>query len=411
MPHDNAGGQRLLRTGIAAKALVRAGHEVTWWTATFDHFNRRQRYDGDRLVPVERGYDIQYLFGPAYRRNISFQRLRNHRAVARRFGELAERADQKPDIVVASVPTTELAASAVRFGQRNRIPVILDIRDLWPDVFFDVLPRVLKPAIDLVVAPMRRDLRRASRDATAIIGLTDGFVEWGLRQSDRARSRRDRVFFMGYPGKKRPSTDLEAAAEFWDGLGVRRDPNTLTLAFVGTLGFMFDFDPILEAARILRAAGVPVRFVLCGDGARRAKIEADAAGLSNVVLPGWITEDRIQCLFDRAEIGLTPYISAENFILNLPNKPAEYMASGLAIAHSLDRGELFNLLSDRGCGFSYNGDGRTLAKQLTQLVEEPARLAELGKQASATFSALLEGESVYGDMVAYLEDIVGGEDC
>jgi len=405
MPHDNAGAQRLLRTGIFAKALIRSGHEVTWWTSTFDHFNREQRFEDSRLVPVEPGYNVQYLFGPAYRRNISFQRMRHHRAVARRFDALVETTDRKPDIVVASMPTTELAESAVRFGQRNQIPVVLDIRDLWPDVFFDVLPRFLKPAINLLVARMRRELRRASRDATAIIGLTDGFVEWGLKQSGRVRSPLDRVFFMGYTGRKRPPTDRTAAAEFWDGHGIRTDPNTLTVAFVGTLGFMFDFDPVLEAARALHDEGVPVRFVVCGDGARKTQIEARAGGLPNILFPGWVTEDLIHGLFERSSIGLTPYIASTNFILNLPNKPAEYMAGGLAIAHSLDGGELFNLLTNRGCGFSYDGDGTALAAHLARLVEDPARLAELRKQARATFTALLEGEAVYGDMVTYLEDV------
>ncbi len=406
-PHDNAGAQRLLRTGILAKTLVRAGHEVTWWTSTFDHFNRRQRYNDSCLVPVEPGYNIHYLFGPSYRRTISLQRLRNHRAVAKRFTALAAATDRKPDVLVAAVPTTELALAAVRFG-RTHLPVVLDIRDLWPDVFFDVLPRFLKPAIGLLAVSMRRSLREASRDATAIIGLTDGFVDWGLSQSARVRGPHDRVFFMGYPDKKQPPANHAAAAKFWDGLGVLRNSGTLTVAFVGTLGFTVDFNPVLQAAGILHAAGIPVRFILCGDGARKAKIEADAAGLPNVLFPGWIKEDLIHSLLERSAIGLTPYIASKNYILNLPNKPAEYMASGLAIAHSLDKGELFNLLSNRGCGFSYNGDGRALAEQLTRLVEDPARLVELRKQAKATFSALFEGESVYGDMVAYLEDIAGG---
>ncbi len=405
-PHDNDGAQRLLRTGILAKHLVRAGHEVTWWTSTFDHYNRCQRYRESRLVPVEPGYGIHYLSGPSYRRTISLQRLRNHRAVARRFAALAAASDRKPDLLVASIPTPELAVEAVRFGRRINVPVVLDIRDLWPDVFFDVLPGFLRPAIGLLAAPMRRSLREASRGATAIIGLTDGFVEWGLGQCDRARGPRDRVFFMGYPDKKQPSADSSIASEFWDRLGVLRDPGTLTVAFVGTLGLTVDFNPVIEAAEILHTAGVPVRFVVCGDGARKAKIEADASDLPNVVFPGWIRENLIHSLLERSAIGLTPYIPSKNYILNLPNKPAEYMASDLAIAHSLDTGELFNLLSSRGCGFSYGGDGVVLAKQLQRLVENPDDLVRLRKRARATFSELLNGESVYRDMVTYLEGLV-----
>jgi glycosyltransferase involved in cell wall biosynthesis len=406
-PHDDNGAQRLLRTGILARTLVRAGHQVTWWTSSFDHYNRRQRFDADCLVEVEPGYDIRYLYGPSYRRTLSFQRLRNHRSVARRFSALADQIDPRPDVLVASVPTTELALAAVRFGRRAGIPVVLDIRDLWPDVFFDVLPAFLKPVIELLAAPMRRSLRETSRDATAIIGLTDGFVDWGLSHSDRVRGPRDRVFFMGYPGKTKPTTELTAAREHWDHLGVTEDPNVVTLAFIGTLGFTVDFGPVIQAARLLHAAGTPVRFVICGDGARRAKIQADADGLPNIVFPGWIREDAIHALLERSAIGLTPYIASKNYLLNLPNKPAEYMAGGLAIANSLPEGELFNLLSARECGFSYRGDGTVLANQLTELVENPENLARLRKHARATFTELLNGESVYHDMVTYLEGLAG----
>ncbi len=408
-PHDNEGAQRLLRTGILARTLVEAGHQVTWWTSTFDHYNREQRHDESRRIPVQPGYDIQYLYGPEYRKNISLRRLKNHRMVAREFAALAAGADPKPDVVVASIPTAELAVEAVRFGNRRGVPVVLDIRDLWPDVFFDVLPALARPLVRMLSISMNRAQREASRQATAIIGLTEGFVEWGLSRAGRSRGPLDRVFFMGYQGKPRPAAASEAAARFWDELGVDDDPQILTVAFVGTLGFMFDFDPVFEAARSLESRGAAVRFVICGDGARRKAIETAAAGLSNVVFPGWVTEDRIETLFARSAVGLTPYIESTNFILNLPNKPAEYMNGGLALAHGLGRGELFRLIEERGCGFSYAGDGEVLAEQLAALAAQAGRLAGLRDCARATFSELLQGQSVYGEMVSYLEGIAGQE--
>ena len=406
-PHDDKRSQRLLRTGILADRLVRSGHEVVWWTSTFDHHNRRQRYPRDCSVPVGPGYDIQYLYGPSYRRVYSPSRALNHRSVARRFAAVAAATDAIPDVIVTSMPTVELALSAVRFGRRIGVPVVLDIRDLWPDVFFDVLPALLKPVLSIPAMLMRRSLRKAARDATAIVGLTDGFVEWGLGYAGRERGSLDRVFFMAYPEKKRPSGDLSSAGLFWDDFGVREDLSTLTVAFVGTLGLTVDFAPVVQAAKILHDEGTPARFVVCGDGARKTRIEQQAAGVPNIFFPGWIHEARIHALLDRSDIGLIPYIPSPNYILNLPNKPAEYMAGGLAIANSLDSGELFNLITARECGFSYAGRGAELAEQLTRLVEDPARLAALKANARTTFSELLRGESVYGEMVAYLEGIVG----
>ena len=49
-----------------------------------------------------------------------------------------------PDLILSSIPTSELSLEATKLGKKNNIPVILDIRDLWPDVFLDVLPNFFR---------------------------------------------------------------------------------------------------------------------------------------------------------------------------------------------------------------------------------------------------------------------------
>ncbi len=62
-PHDNCGTQSAMRMGILARMLANHGHQVLWWTSTFDHFNRCHRHKMDVRLPVEVGYEIQYLHG------------------------------------------------------------------------------------------------------------------------------------------------------------------------------------------------------------------------------------------------------------------------------------------------------------------------------------------------------------
>jgi hypothetical protein len=38
-------GERMLRTGILAAFLAARGHEVVWWSSSFDHVRKRQRSD------------------------------------------------------------------------------------------------------------------------------------------------------------------------------------------------------------------------------------------------------------------------------------------------------------------------------------------------------------------------------
>ena len=57
--------------------------------------------------------------------------------VTRQARDLA-RQGEKPDIIVASLPDHVTAAAAVAFGRQIGAAVIVDVRDKWPDILFDL---------------------------------------------------------------------------------------------------------------------------------------------------------------------------------------------------------------------------------------------------------------------------------
>ena len=61
-------GWRDYRFTLAARALAARGHDVTWFTAAFDHHTKRMR----TAAPP----GIELIETPAYSRNISLARLR-----------------------------------------------------------------------------------------------------------------------------------------------------------------------------------------------------------------------------------------------------------------------------------------------------------------------------------------------
>ena len=74
-PHDDDGNRRLLRIGILADILQEQGHEVVWWTSSFDHVGKKKRYQQSTRVKVKKNYYIQYLKCFGYKRNISLHSL------------------------------------------------------------------------------------------------------------------------------------------------------------------------------------------------------------------------------------------------------------------------------------------------------------------------------------------------
>ena len=405
-PHDSGGAQRILRTGIMARMLVQAGHNVVWWTSTFDHFNRRHRHGADIRLSVAPGYEIQYLYGCGYAKNVSLSRIRDNLMVAKRFAAVAHKDLGQPDIILASVPTGELALAAVEYARALEIPIILDIRDLWPDVFFDLVPRVFWPAVRFLSFPMVRKLKSACAGANGIIGITDAFVDWGVAHAGRPRVDSDRVFPMGYLAGDIPAKRIEEGKRFWRQMGVTGDRPELIVAFFGTMGKTNDLLPVVRAAKILEDKHVPVTFIICGAGERAERIKAHVEGKNNVLLPGWVNSAQIKALLELADIGIAPYIESANYINNIPNKPAEYLSGGLAIALSLKNGAMYDLLMKQKCGFSYGNRPETLALELEGLARNKSKIERLQNNALRAFRELFDGKDIYGRLIRYLEEMV-----
>lgn len=51
-------GERLLRMGMIARELDKRGHNITWFANTFDHFQKKQLYNKDTIINVNKNYKI-----------------------------------------------------------------------------------------------------------------------------------------------------------------------------------------------------------------------------------------------------------------------------------------------------------------------------------------------------------------
>lgn len=396
--------QRLLRAGLLARYLAAAGHEVTWWTSTFDHTSKRHLFQADSIVHLPDGVELRALHGPGYRRNVSLQRIRDHRAVARSFTRNAESAPP-PDVILASYPTIELAGAAVEYGRANGVPCVIDIRDLWPDLFMESVPGWARIFAAPAIALLRRKARRVCRDAHAITANAPDFVEWGVRMAGRTARAQDRHFPFVYTRARFPDERLSRARKFWDEKGIRRDDNQIVACFFGAFSQQFEFASLVQAADILARDGVDFRFVLCGTGERLEELRQAARGNARVLFPGWIEQPEIFALMERAQIGLAPYRNHVGFIGNLPNKPIEYLAGGLAVVSCLT-GYLQKFLAGQACGFHYTeGDPASLANLIADLAVDRPRLEAARARARRVYDEQFDADHIHEAFTKYLLSI------
>lgn len=392
-------GSRPMRCGVLAQTLAAREHDVTWWASTFDHVRKTYRRPAAETVSAGSRLHLELLHGPAYRRNVSVARIRHQRAMAHQFTARAE-ALSPPDLLYCCVPTLEVTEAALRYARPRGIPVVVDVRDMWPDIFVATLSRPLRAPARLLLHSEFGRARRIFRSAAAILAVSEGYLEWALRYAARPRRSSDAVFPHAYP---RTSVDAATAARArgqLQSLGV--DGRRVICAFVGTFGLTYDLGTVIEAARLLQRTGYDdVQFVLAGEGERRPDWQAQAAGLSNVIFTGWISAEAIAALLGMARFGLAAY--AADAPQGLPNKLGEYLSAGIPVLSSL-RGETQHLLHEAGCGASYPaGDAPTLAALLKQLTANETARAEMGRRALERYNAEFSAQQVYGRLADHLE--------
>ena len=342
------------------------------------------------------GRTLVLLHGCGYRRNVSARRFADHEIVARRFARMARRRP-RPDLILCSFPTVELGRECVRYGERNGVPVVLDVRDLWPDIFLDAVPAAARPLGRLALRKPFADTRRQFERCTAVIGVSDAYVAWGLKRAGRAARRVARTVPLAYRRwavEPDPQADDALMAE----LGVPADATVCT--FVGTFGRTYDLNTPIAAARALQ--GQPVHFVICGDGERGDEWRGKAEGLSNITFAGWLNRERMSRVLTRSHLGLAAY--EQSAPQGIPNKPIEYLSFGLPMLSSLE-GETAALIEAEGLGVHYRADDVAGFLAGLDRLRDPEHHAAASQRAARWFDQHYDSDAVYGAFADYLEEV------
>ena len=339
---------RLHRTGILAKYISEnSNHEITWFTSTFNHFLKYHEYESDNEYRYNKNLKIISFKGIGYKSNISISRIIDHRIIAKKFDRYIKKIP-KPDIIISSFPTMDLCNIAVNYGLNNNVKVLIDYRDLWPDVFVEIVPKIIQPIIKTLLVPLFQKRKYILKNSTGIISLTNELLDHCLKISSRKKNKFDNIFPLGYL-KSDYSKSKSSVKLFWDKLISPK--HTKIISFFGTLGYQFDFETIIKTAK--KIEGTELLIVICGDGDLSKSLRERSKNSNNIIFPGYMSAEQINELLNRSHIGLCPYIPKKAFLDSIPGKAIEYFSSGLPILTTLGGGVLGNLVEKENFGLNY----------------------------------------------------------
>jgi len=397
---------RLYRAGQLAERLVQRGHKVVYWAATLNHAKKTFRAAENRKIRVRENYDLILLHGRGYQKNVSLRRVLHSYDVAKNFSDLASNLNHRPDLILCAYPTIELSDACVRFGRSHNIPIILDVRDLWPDIFEDYLP---KPAA-LLFRPVRsyfdRTARQAFSGATAITGISNGFVNWALNKGHRKSTKLDKHFFHAYLPYEPSGEEKRAAEEYLNKAGVSNSPDGFLVAYIGNLSFDTELACSIDAVRMIPwEIAKNFQLVICGLGEALDSLKRQASDLPNVIFPGWLNKAQISVLMNRASIGVVPYLSTKNFRAAIPNKVGEYLSAGLPIISTI-QGNLAEFLEENKCGVTVpNNSPKQFASAIVALYKSGEERNNMSRRASNVFHQHFDADKVYNDYCKHIEEL------
>ena len=304
----------------------------------------------------------------------------------------------RADVVIATTPQFFAGWAGVPVSRAHRAPLVLEIRDIWPDSITAV--GALKEG--RVVRTLER-LERALYDAADhIVAVGEGYRQNMIRKGvpaakiDVVTNGVDAELF--YPREADP-----AVRERW---GLRRD--AFVVVFAGTIGMASGLEVALSAARRLKEQGRDdVAFLLVGDGAVRAELEtqARAQGLDNVVFTGLVPRAALPDYLASSDACLVHFRRKELFTTILPSKLFEDAAMAKPILLGFE-GHAAALVRAADCGIAFEpGNDAELAAAAERLAADPEEARRLGENGRRYVLEHFDRRTLAHDYLAILERV------
>jgi glycosyltransferase involved in cell wall biosynthesis len=358
------------RLGTFVDALAARGHEVDVVCEQPNHpAGVFQPGFGKRPLQVERNgrVTVRRVWVAASPTKTTARRLAFYGTFAI-GGAATVAASRRPDVLFASTPPLPGVLGVAAAARARKIPLVVDVRDLWPAAAEALGELSNARLLDL----FKRAERGLYRQAAAITATTRPFC----RHIDAVAGAEKSVHL--------PNGALDSLVAL-----PRTDPpppDPFVIGYAGNLGIAQGLGIALDAAELLRDK--PVRFVLLGDGPLKRELQAETQrrGLEHGVefRPG-VPVDEVAAFLQSCHALLVPLRDHPLLGDFIPSKLYDAMAVGRPALVAL-RGEGAALAEETGAGLVVAPeDGAALAAAIERLRNEEGlaeRLSRAGKEAA-----------------------------
>lgn len=342
-----------------ARFLCRRGWQVTYLSSNFYHAEKRLFSDEEYMQATKNlPYKLHLLRVGMYRKNLSFRRVLWNELFAYRCYRKLEKILTEKDVLIIPSRPPELIYAAARLKRRCNCRIVLDIRDIWPDMLSDTSRTI--------IAGFRHYceffLRRSMPFIDDFIHVAPSFLPWLKRYVADAEST---FIPLGFD-EKRWGID---PPEYQSSRGI-----VVKMVHCGTLSNQLDVLPVLQAmAKKTRN----LHLTLIGDNGSGDRYSEVMNFINNhklssqVTVMGLLPPEKLVLELRRHDLTIIPMISGA-----LPNKFFDSIASGLPII-SLGDGDSSWFVKRDDLGWTAPFDPDSIDRLFDELTQENLRLKAL----------------------------------
>lgn len=357
---NESGNERI--TYIIEKILEKdPTSKIELVTSDFSHHYKKER----KHIYSGLNYKLTMLKEPCYKKNISIKRVFAHWKYGKELGGYLKNR-KKPDVIYCTLPTISAGYRAAKYANKKKVKFVIDIRDLWPEVFHLIVKNKL--IYKILFSIMEKKVNYIYKKADSIIAVSDTYLQRALTVNTKAKN--NACVFLG--------TDLEV----FDSLipNSRKHYELFTIVYIGKLSHSYDIELVIDALSILKKKfDVIINFLIMGDGPQ--EIEFKNYAKKNHIkyeFTGRLPYKEMIKRLVNCDIAVNPI--KVNSAQSIINKVGDYAAASLPVLNTQECDEYRTLINQFKCGLNcIPGDAKDLAEKLHTLYCDPEMLKSMGK--------------------------------
>ena len=307
----------------------------------------------------------------------------------------------KADIIYATSTPLTVALPAVFASKIHRIPMVFEVRDLWPELPIAVGAIKNKTAI----AVARRLERFAYFNSSHIVALSPGM--------------KDGVVKTGYPSEKVSVIPNSSDNAFFGDAGdttpeIIKDLIDGPIVFYGgTLGLINGVEYLADIASKMLDINSTVKFVVVGDGAKEEEINDKAKKLGvlnkNFFMFQRLSKKEMPAMLAKATIATSLFVDIPAMWHNSANKVFDAFAAGRPVMIN-HQGWLADLLTEASAGIVVSANNpQKAAEKLDQFLKDEDRLSAAGVSAKNLATEMFNRDLLAEKLIKILTEVNGNK--